>query len=143
MLRDEPVEFWMVGPVQIANVETLTRDARTKWFGPVTRNQAAERYRAADIFILPTLSDGFAITQLEAQAYGLPIISSTFCGRVVESGRNGIILEEPNAASIANAIRDCIANPSRLQQFVAASRLPDEFTIDAFARRLQELGSAL
>jgi glycosyltransferase involved in cell wall biosynthesis len=143
MLRDEPVEFWMVGPVQIANVETLTRDARTKWFGPVTRNQAAERYRAADIFILPTLSDGFAITQLEAQAYGLPIISSTFCGRVVESGRNGIILEEPNAASIANAIRDCIANPSRLQQFAAASRLPDEFTIDAFGQRLQELGSAL
>jgi glycosyltransferase involved in cell wall biosynthesis len=109
----------------------------------VTRNQAAERYRAADIFILPTLSDGFAITQLEAQAYGLPIISSTFCGRVVESGRNGIILEEPNAASIANAIRDCIANPSRLQQFAAASRLPDEFTIDAFGLRLQELGSAL
>jgi glycosyltransferase involved in cell wall biosynthesis len=143
MLRDEPVEFWMVGPVQIANAETLTRDARTKWFGPVTRNQAAERYRAADIFILPTLSDGFAITQLEAQAYGLPIIASTFCGRVVESGRNGIILEEPNAASIANAIRDCIANPSRLQQFAAASRLPDEFTIDAFGQRLQELGSAL
>src|SRR6266403_4362658 len=76
MLRDEPVEFWMVGPVQIANAETLTRDARTKWFGPVTRKQAAERYRAADIFILPTLSDGFAITQLEAQAYGLPVISS-------------------------------------------------------------------
>jgi dTDP-4-amino-4,6-dideoxygalactose transaminase len=44
---------------------------------------------------------------------------------------------------IANAIRDCIANPSRLQQFAAASRLPDEFTIDALGQRLQELGSAL
>jgi len=62
---------------------------------------------------------------------------------VVESGRNGIILEEPNAASIANAVRDCIANTTRLQQFAAASRLPDEFTIDVLARRLQELGSAL
>jgi hypothetical protein len=44
---------------------------------------------------------------------------------------------------IANAIRDCIANPSRLQQFAAASHLPDEFTIDALGQRLQELGSAL
>jgi len=96
-----------------------------------------------DFHLFPPLSDGFAITQLEAQAYGLPIISSTFCGRVVESGRNGIILEEPNAASIANAVRDCIVNTTRLQQFAAASRLPDEFTIDALARRLQELGSAL
>jgi glycosyltransferase involved in cell wall biosynthesis len=143
MLRDEPVEFWMVGPVQIANAETLTRDARTKWFGPVTRKQAAERYRAADIFILPTLSDGFAITQLEAQAYGLPVISSKFCGRVVQGGRNGLILKEPSAACIAAAIRDCIANPTRLHQFAAASRLPDEFTIDVLAQRLQELGSAL
>ena len=143
MLRDEPVEFWMVGPVQIANAETLTRDARTKWFGPVTRKQAAERYRAADIFILPTLSDGFAITQLEAQAYGLPVISSKFCGPVVQGGRNGLILEEPSAACIAAAIRDCIADPTRLQNFAAASRVANEFTIDALAQRLQELGSAL
>jgi glycosyltransferase involved in cell wall biosynthesis len=143
MLRDEPVEFWMVGPVQIANAETLTRDAWTKWFGPVTRKQAAERYRAADIFILPTLSDGFAITQLEAQAYGLPVISSKFCGRVVQGGRNGLILKEPSAACIAAAIRDCIADPIRLQNFAAASRVANEFTIDALAQRLQELGSAL
>ncbi len=143
MLRDEPVEFWMVGPVQIANAETLTRDARTKWFGPVTRKQAAERYRAADIFILPTLSDGFAITQLEAQAYGLPVISSKFCGRVVQSARNGLILKEPSAACIAAAIRDCIADPSRLQHLAAASRVAKEFTIDALAQRLQELGGTL
>ncbi len=143
MLRDEPVEFWMVGPVQIANAETLTRDARTKWFGPVTRKQAAERYRAADIFILPTLSDGFAITQLEAQAYGLPVISSKFCGRVVQGARNGLILKEPSAACIAAAIRDCIADPTWLQNFAAASRVANEFTIDALAQRLQELGSAL
>jgi hypothetical protein len=44
---------------------------------------------------------------------------------------------------IANAIRDRIANPSRLQQFAAVSRLRDEFTIDALGQRLQELGSAL
>ena len=143
MLRDEPVEFWMVGPVQIANAETLTRDARTKWFGPVTRKQAAERYRAADIFILPTLSDGFAITQLEAQVYGLPVISSKFCGPVVQGGRNGLILEEPSAACIAAAIRDCIADPTRLENFAAASRVANEFTIDALAQRLQALGSAL
>jgi glycosyltransferase involved in cell wall biosynthesis len=143
ILRDAPVEFWMVGPVQIAKAETLTTGARTKWFGPVTRKQAAERYRTADIFILPTLSDGFAITQLEAQAYGLPVISSRFCGAVVENGCNGLILDEPSAACIAAAIRDCIADPSRLQNFAAASCVANEFTIDALAQRLQELGGTL
>jgi len=109
----------------------------------VTPEQATERYLAADVFILPTLSDGFAITQLEAQAHGLPVISSRFCGGVIESGRNGIILEEPSAACIATAIRSCIADPNRLQRLAAASRVPDEFRIDALGQRLQELGSAL
>ena len=110
-----------------------------KWFGPVTRKQATEFYRNADVFILPTLSDGFAITQLEAQAYGLPVIASKFCGNVVKNGVNGIILEEPSAECIARAIRDCIANPGRLQKLASASRVRDEFTIEALSQRLQEL----
>ena len=143
ILRDEPVEFWIVGPVQIANAETAADNARVKWFGPVTRKETAEKYRAADVFILPTLSDGFAITQLEAQAYGLPVISSKCCGGVVENGRNGIILEEPSAACIAAAIRDCVADPTRLQTLAAASHVQNEFTTDVLGQRLQNLGSTL
>src|SRR6266436_9741046 len=143
ILRNEPVEFWIVGPVRVTSATNTGRDARVKWCGPVTGSQAPEKFRTADVFILPTLSDGFAITQLEAQAHGLPIMASRFCGRVVESGRNGILLEEPSAACIAAAIRDCIADPTRLQILAAASRVGNEFTIDALAQRLQELGATL
>src|SRR5439155_1655374 len=83
-----PAEYWMVGPVEIANASTIPSAGRVKWFDPVSRKQAAGFYRNADVFILPTLSDGFAITQLEAQAHGLPIIASKFCGKVVENGLN-------------------------------------------------------
>ncbi len=141
ILRNEPVEFWMVGPVEIANVSTIGHAGRVKWLGPATRKQAAEFYRDADVFILPTLSDGFAITQLEAQAHGLPIIASKFCGKVVESGLNGIILEEPTATCIAAAVRDCIADPARLKQLAAASRVRDEFTIEALGNRLQKMSA--
>jgi glycosyltransferase involved in cell wall biosynthesis len=143
ILRDEPVEFWMVGPVEIGHASANRDAGRMKWFGPVTRNQATEFYRNADVFILPTLSDGFAITQLEAQAHGLPVIASKFCGKVVENGVNGVILEEPTAACIAATIRDCIADTVRLQKFGAASHLHDEFTIEALAEQLQKVGSAL
>lgn len=143
ILRDEPVEFSLVGPMQIANASAIGDAGRVKWFGPATREQAAQYYRSADVFILPTLSDGFAITQLEAQAYGLPVIASKFCGTVVESGVDGIILEEPTAACIAAAVRDCIADTDRLQKLAAASRVRDRFTIEALAHRLQELGTTL
>jgi glycosyltransferase involved in cell wall biosynthesis len=143
ILRDEPVEFSLVGPMQIANASAIGDAGRVKWFGPATREQAAQYYRNADVFILPTLSDGFAITQLEAQAYGLPVIASKFCGTVAESGVDGIILEEPTAACIAAAVRDCIADPDQLQKLAAASRVRDRFTIEALAHRLQELGTTL
>ena len=143
ILCNEPVEFWLIGPVEIANASTVAEAARVKWFGPVTRKQATEFYRDADVFILPTLSDGFAITQLEAQAHGLPIIASKNCGRVVENGVNGIILDEPSAACIARAVRDCIIDPGRLEKLGFASRVRDEFTIRATAGRLQKLGAML
>ena len=143
ILRDEPVELWMVGPLETAHASTIGNAGRVKWFGPVTRNEATEFYRDADVFILPTLSDGFAITQLEAQAHGLPVIVSKFCGKVVENGLDGMVLEEPTGACIAAAVRDCIADSDRLQKLAAASRLRDEFTIEALAKRLQKLGGAL
>jgi glycosyltransferase involved in cell wall biosynthesis len=114
-----------------------------KWFGPATRKQAAEFYRDADVFILPTLSDGFAITQLEAQAHGLPIIASRCCGNVVENGINGIILDEPSAACIAHAVHDCIASSDRLEKFAVASHLGDKFTLHALAQSLEGLGGKL
>jgi glycosyltransferase involved in cell wall biosynthesis len=143
ILRDEPVEFWMVGPVEIANANTIIDIGRVKWFDAVTRNQAAGFYRDADVFILPTLSDGFAITQLEAQAHGLPVIASKNCGKVVENGVNGSILDEPSAACIAQAVRDCLASPDRLEKLASASAVPDKFTIEALANQLQRLGAIL
>jgi glycosyltransferase involved in cell wall biosynthesis len=140
ILRDGPVEFWMVGPVEIANASTVAEAGRVKWFGPASRKQAAEFYKSADVLILPTLSDGFAITQLEAQAHGLPVIASKNCGKVVENGLNGIILEEPSAASIAAAVDGCIASPDRLERLAFASRVRDQFTIQALANQLQRLG---
>jgi glycosyltransferase involved in cell wall biosynthesis len=153
ILHDEPVEFWMVGPVEIAHASTAGDGGRggfpqgngyrVKWLGAVTRNQGAEYYRNADVFILPTLSDGFAITQLEAQAHGLPVIASKFCGDVVTSGFNGIVLQEPTAACIAATIRECIADPGRLQKLTSALRVRNKFSIEALAQQLRDLGATL
>jgi glycosyltransferase involved in cell wall biosynthesis len=143
ILRDEPVEFWMVGPVEIANASTIADAGRIKWLGAVTPNQAAGFYRSADLFILPTLSDGFAITQLEAQSHCLPVIASKNCGQVVENGLNGIILDEPSALCIAGAVRECIASPGRLEKLASASGVRDKFTIGALVNQLQRLGETL
>jgi len=73
----------------------------------------------------------------------LPVISSKWCGGVVENGRNGIILEEPSAECIAAAIRDCVADPNRLRTLAAASHVQNEFTTGMLGQRLQNLGSKI
>src|SRR4051794_15627738 len=86
LLSVEHVEFWFVGPLQIRVPQELRQHRQIKWFGVAPRGKAESYYRDADVFILPTLSDGSGLTQLEAQAWKLPVIASRYCGDVVRGG---------------------------------------------------------
>jgi glycosyltransferase involved in cell wall biosynthesis len=109
------------------------------WFGPVTHKQAGEYYRDADVFILPTLSDGFAITQLEAQAYRLPIIASRRCGEVVQDHVNGLLLSDPGNEAIESAIRFCLAHPKELARLSQHATHREGYNISRLSQRLSAL----
>jgi glycosyltransferase involved in cell wall biosynthesis len=113
LLSDRPVEFWIVGSLGIHPPDL----ANIRWFGSVPRSQVADYYQTADIFLFPTLSDGFGLTQLEAQAWKLPIITSQNCGQVIEHGTNGLILSEISGATIYEAICSILTLPSLLKRF--------------------------
>ena len=136
ILLDEPVEFWMVGPVEIAKAGVIGDRGRVKWFGPVTRNKTAGFYRNADVFILPTLSDGFAITQLEAQAHRLPLIASSRCGGVVQHNVNGLLLNDPSVEAIESAIRFCFQNPDALARFSSGASAGENYSISRLGEQL-------
>jgi glycosyltransferase involved in cell wall biosynthesis len=138
-LKNEPVEFEFVGRVQVAVPADLKNNARVRWIGTVPRGKTGDFYRTADVLIFPTLSDGFGLTQLEAQAHGLPVIASRCCGEVVKHGANGLLLDEPVADVIVEALRSCLADPSRLAAFSAASRIEDRFSLDSLAQNLLSL----
>lgn len=103
LLESEPIQLTLAGPTEID--PTLWQNLRNvDWIGPQPRSKVGEIYRTADAFILPTLSDGFALTQLEALSHGLPVISSKFCGEVVKHGENGWILPDLAPQTIAEVI---------------------------------------
>ena len=80
-----------------------------------------EYYRGADVFLFPSMCDGFGIVQSEAVAEGLPVIASRFCGDVVTDGVNGIRLDEVSGPSIASALRELSMSPERLEQMSAGA----------------------
>ena len=79
-------------------------------------------YRQSHIFILPTHSDGFGLTQLEAQSWGLPVIASLNCGEVVRHGENGLLLPKVSGTVIAEAIEAILKDPSRIPTMSGKSK---------------------
>jgi glycosyltransferase involved in cell wall biosynthesis len=98
------VQFLVAGPVYIDDSVVAGFPPNIQMMGRVTRDLLGEMYRRAHVFVLPTLSDGFAVTQLEAMSYGLPVIATPNCGRVVEDGVNGLIVPARDSAALAEAI---------------------------------------
>src|SRR5947207_1629565 len=137
--KDEPIEFWFVGPMQVFIPSGLQNNPRVRWFDIVSRGEVDTFYRKADLLILPTLSDGFGLTQLEAQAWSLPIIASRFCGEVVRDGQNGLLLENLTGETIREVLRQCIANPELLAQLAVGSRNFEVHSLDEVSERLFEL----
>jgi glycosyltransferase involved in cell wall biosynthesis len=134
--QSQPVEFLMVGPIQIIIPEDLRSNRKIRWLGPVARNSVRDYYDLADVFILPTLSDGFGLTQLEALAHRLPVIASRQCSEVVIDRVNGLLLEEPTTAAIEEALRSCLDNPDQLAQFSGNATIGERFSLSFLGGQL-------
>jgi glycosyltransferase involved in cell wall biosynthesis len=126
LLREESIEFTFVGPIQISIPSNLQCASNVRWVGPVRRENTAQFYREADIFLFPTFSDGFGLTQLEAQSWSLPVLTTKFTGEVVQHGRNGWLLDTVSGEEIATMLRFAVNNPLELQ------RLSDNAEVSRF-----------
>jgi hypothetical protein len=137
LLTDYPLEFWFVGEVKVKPPQTLIKHPQIKWFGAVSRNTTNYYYQQADVFLFPTHSDGFGLTQLEAQSWKLPLIVSQFCGAVVKEQNNGLILPHITGKAIAEALIFCLHNPQELAKFSHNStQILPAFSLDQLAEKL-------
>jgi glycosyltransferase involved in cell wall biosynthesis len=139
-LRDQPVEFHIVGRDELG--AAVQKDyANLRFFGEAPRGETPSFYRKAHVFVLPTHSDGFALTQLEAQAHGLPAIVSRRCGDVVLDGASGLVLPEPSAAALRDAILWALRHPERLCAMSERARArAEDFDPARVVEQLREMG---
>ncbi len=138
-LADLPVEFTLVGNTDITALESHFGLARIRYFPRVSRAECHAFYREADVFLFPTHSDGFGLTQLEAQAWKLPIIASEFCAPVVEPGRTGWVLSNVSSRAMVQVINEILASPAELaRRATQIGAWP--FNLEQLGRRLAALG---
>lgn len=95
----------------------------------------------ADLFVLPSYSEGFSIAVLEALASRLPVVITKACNfpEVEEHGAGFVV--DPNPESITSAIRELLSDPDlRVRMGKNGRKLVTEhFTWQATASKIADL----
>lgn len=77
-----------------------------------TTSQVMKEYKKADLFVFPSVEEGWGLALTEAMSCGLPAIGYKSCGAVneiIEEGKNGYLVEngvEPLAEAMRKLMRD-------------------------------------
>jgi glycosyltransferase involved in cell wall biosynthesis len=77
------------------------------------RNDLVDWYAAADVVVLPSLSEGFPFVVLEALAMSRPVVATDVNGvpEIVHDGRTGLLVPPRNPQALEAAIRTLLRDP--------------------------------
>ncbi|HZY81113.1 MAG TPA: glycosyltransferase family 4 protein [Cyclobacteriaceae bacterium] len=138
-LTNLPVVLDVVGGLKSPDAVLADLPPNIIYHKSVAPRQVSGYYKNADVFIFPTLSDGFGLTLLEAQAHKLPVICSTFCARVITNDVNGIVLPEVTSASIVDSVTRILDQPALLEKYTRQSVNMENYSMAALAKALNNI----
>lgn len=108
--------------------------------GWLSREALNVLYAESHIFILPSQSEGFPKVVSESSSYGcVPVVSDvSSISQYIETGYNGICLEEITPGSLASALTDLMANRNLLKEMSKqAMSSSDQFTYEKYNYRIR------
>ena len=137
-LVNAPIEFIMVGQNEL-DMKLLNKP-NVQYKGVASRADTDAYYQSSDVFLFPTLSDGFGLTQLEAMAWQLPVIASKHCGKVVLDQVNGLELDVCDADALEKVLIKCLEHPELLKKMASnCLETVKQFSLENFADSLAKL----
>jgi len=111
-------------------ISELGIESYIKFLGVVNQNEVLNLYQQAHIFILPSITasngdqEGIPVVLMEAQATGLPIISTYHTGipEVVVNGKSGFLVPEKDVDALAERLEYLIEHPKIWAEMGRAGR---------------------
>ena len=126
-------------------VESMVKAAcigdRTIFTGLLLGEEKVALLLSAEVFVLPSYSEGLPIAVLEAMAAGLPVLISRFCNlpEVEETGSGSVI--DADAGQLAEALAKMLGDPDRQNAMGEAGRqlVGERFSWPRIANQFSQL----
>jgi glycosyltransferase involved in cell wall biosynthesis len=102
-------------------IRRLGLESRVRLLGYISEEDRAPLMHEAELFVLPSLYEGFGMPVLEAMACGTPVVTSAR-GALPEVGGEAVVYVDPlRPESIARGILSVLENPSTRHRLSGAS----------------------
>jgi glycosyltransferase involved in cell wall biosynthesis len=116
-------------------------DRLVRFDGPTT--DPSRYFRAADLFVLPSITEGLSNALLEALAHGVPAIGSDISGnrQILSREDLGLLFPSENEAALSMAIARLLAAPDEAKRLgsLAREHVAQNFSVEAMVSAHEQL----
>lgn len=116
------------------------------WTGRLTPDQLPEQYALMDIVWVPSRSEGFGLSAIEAMAQGVPVIASNIGGlaEIVTDGVDGMLVPPGNVDAIAERTITMLKDATLIQRLSQAGiQRAQDFSFDKYKENILSLYSKI
>jgi alpha-1,3-rhamnosyl/mannosyltransferase len=107
--------------------------------GVVSDTMLRQVYRRADVFVFPSLYEGFGLPVLEALASGACVLGANTSATAEVAGEAAELVDMSNSAKIANGIASLLRDRERRAELRRmAPQRARQFSVSAMVRRTWE-----
>ena len=110
-------------------------------------NDALTYLQAADLFVLPSATEGLSNSLLEAMSTGLPVVATSVGGTpdVITHGENGYLIPPDDLPALTTGLLTLLSDPALGAHLgvQGRSRIQKNFSLDSIATRLSTLYQSL
>lgn len=114
----ESIDLQIIGRKAVADCDVLNQSLEQVEYIPSLNHEAVkQQMREADVFVFPSLFEGYGLVIAEAMAQGTPVITtSRTCGAdYIEHGKNGWLVEAANTDALMQVFKQLVDTPEMLE----------------------------